>query len=204
MDACPTQETKEKKKTFVVEHKLCFICGSAGHRANGCRGGGCHSCQGRHHTSLCDRKRNLDMVLNAHSLADNKESLPAIVPIKVQEKIMWAYLDTGFGRNFISYSAVKRLKLEPVRNEARESITVNGSREQGLPIYNLEIRSVDGKQEETGSEMHNFTTIKRPDISVLRTRLDHAKDKQFYVTRDNRYPIDLIIGDSLYCKIKTD
>ncbi len=48
--------------------------------------------------------------------------------------------------------------------------------------------------------MENLTTIKRPNIGVLKEKLEHAKDKQFYVTKDNNYQIDLIIGDTLYCK----
>ncbi len=52
--------------------------------------------------------------------------------------------------------------------------------------------------------MQNFTTIKRPNIRVLKEKLEHAKDKQFYVAKDNNYPIYLIIGDSLCCKIKTE
>ena len=52
--------------------------------------------------------------------------------------------------------------------------------------------------------MPNFTTIQRPNISELKENLAHARDKQFYVTRDNKYPIDLIIGDNLYCKIKME
>ena len=89
----------------------------------------------------------------------------------------------------------------PVRSDVRQIVT-NGSKEQSLPIYNVKIQSVDGEQGETievtGSRMQNFTTIKRPNISQLIEKFQQAKDKQFYIAKDRKYPIDLIIGDNLY------
>ena len=204
-DTCPSQDTKEKRKAFFVACRLCFNCGSSGHRANECKSRGCRTCQGRHHTSLCDRKKD-DLVLNAYT--DNKEALPPIIPVKIQDETFWAYLDSGSERNFISSNATNKLKLVPVCSEVRQIVTINGSKEQSLPIYNVKIQSVDGEQGETvevtGSRMQNFTTIKRPNISQLKEKFQHAKDKQFYIMKDYKYPIDLIIGDNLYCKIKTE
>ena len=56
----------------------------------------------------------------------------------------------------------------------------------------------------TGSKLANFTTLKRPDMKALKTRYQHIKDKQIYMRADDKYPIDVIIGDSLYCKIRTE
>ena len=36
--------------------------------------------------------------------------LPAIIPVSIGGQVLWAYLDTGSGRNFISREAVS---LEP-------------------------------------------------------------------------------------------
>ena len=56
------------------------------------------------------------------------------------------------------------MKLSPLRHEVRQIVTVNGMKKQSLPIYSVEIESMDGKQVETceitGSTMHNFTTFK--------------------------------------------
>ena len=51
--------------------------------------------------------------------------LPVIIPVCIEGEILWAYLDTGSGRNFISREAVKKLKLKPARHESREILTVN-------------------------------------------------------------------------------
>ena len=83
--------------------KLCFNCGRPGHREKECRSRGCFKCKARHHTSLCDQH---NAVFAGHIPTNEEKSLPAIVPLKIQEEVFWAYLDTGSGRNFISSDAV--------------------------------------------------------------------------------------------------
>ena len=103
-----------------------------------------------------------------------------------------AYLDTGSGRNFISSDAIERLKLKPDRYETHQLITVNGAKKQSMPIYNLCIDSTDGQRSEkievSGSKMRDFTVIKRPNLSELKLKYEHTKDKQFYIKVDNEYP----------------
>ena len=48
----------------------------------------------------------------------------------------------------------------------------------------------------------NFTIIKRPNIILLKEKLEHVEDKQFCSTRGKQYPVDLIIGNNIHCKIK--
>ena len=61
-----------------------------------------------------------------------------------------------------------------------------------MPIYNLYIDSIDGQTREqievSGSKMRDFTVIKRPNVSELKLKYDHTKDKQFYMRVDNEYP----------------
>ena len=110
-DACDTYSTLERRKRFFVENKLCFNCGRPGHSANRRRSRGCYNCKTKHHTSLCDNsasKVNDEAELNGYTpAASEEESLPAIIPVKVQGITLWAYLDMGSGRNFISNEAVK-------------------------------------------------------------------------------------------------
>ena len=125
-DACDTYSTLEKRKRFFVENKLCFNCGRPGHSVNKCRSRGCYNCKTKHHTSLYDNstsKVNDQAELNGYTPAASEEKLlPAIIPVKVQGITLWAYLDTGSGRNFISNEAVKRLKLTPLRYETRWTV----------------------------------------------------------------------------------
>ena len=154
---------------------------------------------------MCAQAKDPKTIINGYTPTDDgEESLPAIIPVKVKGEVLWAYLDTGSGRNFISSEAIKRAILQPIRYEVRQIFTVNGTKQQSLPVYDLHIESLNGDQmvnvEVTGSKLPNFTTIKRPDVSKLKQKYDHVKNKMFYKTLGNEYTIDMIIGDKLYCK----
>ena len=70
---------------------------------------------------------------------------------------MWAYLDTGSAKNFVSRDAAKELNLKPKRHEVREIVTLNRVIKQSMPIYEIEINVLDGKARErfevTGSKL---------------------------------------------------
>ena len=87
-------------------------------------------------------------MLTSYSPSADEWSLPAIIPVKIKGETFWAYLDTGAGRNFITSEAAKRLNLKAERHEVREILTVNGSKRQSMPIFNISIESLDGKASE--------------------------------------------------------
>ena len=41
-------------------------------------------------------------------------------------------------------------------------------------------------------------------MNELKLRYEHVQDKKFYVRPGDEYKIDIILGDSIYCKIKTE
>ena len=77
-----------------------------------------------------------------------------------------------------------------------------------MPIFNVEIESLDGKAREslevTGLEMENLTTVLKPDLRKLKTKSKHAKDKQYYLTDNGKQTIHMILGDKIFCSIKTE
>ena len=77
-----------------------------------------------------------------------------------------------------------------------------------MPIFNLSLESLDGNTskeiEVTGTKLCNFTTIRRSDISKLKEKYEHTKDKRFYKQIGDEYPIQVITGDSMYCQIRTE
>jgi hypothetical protein len=160
---------------------------------------------------LCDKneveKENPISLTGFTTFAEEK-SLPAIVPVNIKGQTLWAYLDTGSGRNFISREAVKKLKLNPTHHESREIVTVNGTSTQSMPIYQTTIHSLDGKEHEqielTGSKLSDFTTVRRPDMNELKMKYTHTQDKRFYMTAKGDYPIHIIIGDGTYSRIRTE
>ena len=77
-----------------------------------------------------------------------EQTLHAIVPVKIQGIIFWAYLDTGSFRNVISSDPIERLNLKPDHYETHQLVTVNGAKKQSIPICNLYINSIDGQTRE--------------------------------------------------------
>ena len=138
-----------------MDHSLCFNCGRSGHIAEQGRRQGCLKCKYRNHTSKCDERERAsslqnevsqtsgptEVSLTGYTTYAEMKVLPAIIPVCVQGEILWAYLDTRSGRNFISRGAVKNLKLKP----AREILAVNGRKAQSMPIFDTSIVSLDGK-----------------------------------------------------------
>ena len=213
-DQCTSYDSIAKRRQFFVENRLCFNCGRAGHRESKCRSRGCYKCKGKHHTSLCDKpqedkgRESNDPMLNGYSPSSEEKSLPAIVPLKIKGKTFWAYLDTGSGRNFISKEAVRQLRLSPQRHESRNILTVNGSKKTSMPVFEVTIDAVDGQASEnievTGTDMLDFTTVKRPTFIELKEKYEHIRGKTFYRSQSEEYPIHIILGDATYCKIRTD
>ncbi len=204
-ESCDVAGTLAKRREFFMMKKLCFNCGRPGHSEKECRSRGCFKCKARHHTSLCDK---YNAVFTGYIPTNKEKSLPAIVPLKIQEEVFWAHLDTGSGRNFISSDAVKKLKLNPTRHESRQIVTINGVKMQSLPLYEVTLNCLDGQAQEkieiTGCTMPDFTVVKRPAVKELKEKYEHVRNKTFYRTANNEYPIHLILGDSTYCKIRTE
>ena len=68
----------------------------------------------------------------------------------------------------------------------------------------LLMRQFEKKLQLTGSNLQDFTTVRRPDINELKTKYTHTQGKRFFMTRKDEYPIHLILGDSTYSKIITE
>ena len=216
-DKCKSYVTGDQRKKFFVENRLCFNCVSPGHRGSECRSRGCFFCGAKHHTSLCTQDRNKSgnengrndgPELTGYTPVMEEPTLPAIIPVRLNGEVFWAFLDTGSGRNFISSEAAEKLNLRPVRHETKEIITVNSSTKQSIPIFEVVIETMDGKAQEeielTGSKLSDFTTITRPDMNKLKHEYQHTKDKRFYMNREGTYPIHIVLGDKIYCKIRTE
>ena len=121
-DSCTVITELVDRRKFFMDHNFCFNCGSSGHRAEQCRRRGCLKCKHKHHTSICDIDREraacrMKCHKPGYTTYAEEKVLPSIIPVCVEGEILWAYLDTGSSRNFISREAVKKLKLKPACRE---------------------------------------------------------------------------------------
>ena len=87
-------------------------------------------------------------------------------------------------------------------------VTLGGTKKQSMPVYVLTIDSLDRKArkriEVTGAKMPDFATIRRPALATLKGKYEHTRDKSFYRKPGDEYQIHVILGDSNYCRIKTE
>ena len=206
---CKTVVTLEARRKYFYDNELRFNCGKPGHRANKCHSRGCIKCRARHHTSLCNQENNPENpVFTRYTSPVEGQTHPPIVPINVRGTILWAYLDSGSSRNFISSEAIRELKLTPIRHETRQIVTLSGTTKQSLPIFEVTMTSLDGKTSEkielTGSKLSDFTTVHRPKLSDFKSKYKHTADKGFYMKQGDEYQMHVILGDSTYCRIKTE
>ena len=102
-------------------------------------------------------------VFTAYNPGSEDRLLPAIILLKIQGITLWAYLDTGSGRNFISRKAIEKLNLKPTHHESHQLfVTINSVQKQSLPIFEVRLDSLDHRTSErveiTGSKMADFRT----------------------------------------------
>ena len=104
--------------------------------------------------------------------------------------------------NFTTSEAPKRLNLKAERHEVREILTVNGSKRQSMPIFNLLTESLDGKASDkiqiTGTKLRDFTTVRRPYINKFKGAVGAYKQIV------DKCLIHVSLRDSAFCQIRTD
>lgn len=131
-------------------------------------------------------------VLIAYKSEDR--SLLAIILSKIQKVIFWAYLVTGSRTNFISRETIKKLSLKLKRYESRQFVTINGVQKESMPIFEARLNSLNNRTSDqveiTESKMEHFATVRRPTMRELKTKREHAREKQFFMTA-NEYTSDL-------------
>ena len=133
-----------------------------------------HTC--RHHTSLCNQENNPENpVFTGYTSPVEGQTLPPMVPINARGAILWAYLDSGSSRNFISSEAIRKLKLTPIRHETRQIVTLSGTTKQSLPIFEVTMTSLDGKT----SEKIELTGSKLSVLTGSKSKYKHTADKGF-------------------------
>ena len=100
-------------------------------------------------------------------------SFLAIILLKIQRVILWACLDTGSARNFISREAIKKLSRKPKRHESRQFVTINGVQKESMPIFEVRLDSLNNRT----SEQVEITETKMEDYDREKTDYDGVEDK---------------------------
>lgn len=208
------------RKEHLTRNKLCYNCAKSGHVASKCKARGCGKCNGRHHTSVCNRmKTTLSPYPTPESsgrserfygAVDTQTTLHATVIAKingVQARIM---LDSGAGSSYISANLLTELNLKPYRTERRVIEQMYGTVDRQVEIYKATVES--NVVEDFGFELECInaekpvlTYLPNPRISELKKanhRIRRLNFSEEAVTEDN-LPVHVILGAADIQRIKT-
>ena len=189
------------RKKHLSERRLCFNCTGTRHRAADCRiTRSCQKCNGRHHTSICD-KETQQLLLTTFE----DEVIYSVVVCNVNGITCRALLDTGAGISiYIGQAPWETTSKNRVQEDWHDALFNQPKNVQ----YDVSISSIRGKFEMT-------TMVSKVDKSVLLSIPNPRyadKIKTFShlagVTIDDEdtkpeLPIHLILGASVYSRIKT-
>ncbi|XP_066932338.1 uncharacterized protein [Clytia hemisphaerica] len=102
---CTKVTDKVERRKILQNKRRCFNCTKSGHQASDCKARTCFNCRGKHHTSICDKKKEPGLT---GSTAGDTVIYP-IVQVKVNNVKCWVLLDSGTGSNYVSSTLAKRL-----------------------------------------------------------------------------------------------
>ena len=94
-DKCVEFNALEKRRVFFRDNKLYFNCAKKGNRGEKCESRGCYLCKSKHLSSLCEKLKDVKGTVLTGLTPGMEESLPPMLPVKIQGKIFWAILDCG-------------------------------------------------------------------------------------------------------------
>ena len=84
--------TRSEKEVLCRQELMLQLWTCTGHGGSQCRSRGCFKCGSKHHTSICDKNQNPKLetggVLNGYSRSPERNSLPAIIPVKIWGEVM--------------------------------------------------------------------------------------------------------------------
>ena len=153
LNACKTFSSRSiaERREFVKEHRLCFSCLGANHRAASCkRKGLCAVCHKAHPTAMHDNSENATNDVTSalqpnhsfhngacdaqsdpfHGTSSNDHVMHAILPVQVtlgENSVMtYAFYDNGSSGSFITEHLMGELKAEGCPEVALQLTTMHG------------------------------------------------------------------------------
>ena len=197
----------ELRRKHLSEKKLCFNCTGTKHRAADCRiVRSCLKCNGRHHTSICDRASQQP----EHMLvATGKGSVTyPVVVVSVGGIQCRALLDTGAGSSYASAALLERLGKQPVRKELKRIEMMMQTVTREIEIHEVVIKSLTSefqlRTEVTKVNRGVLLTLDNPGYKDMVEQYLHLKEvKMDDIDVKRELPVHLILGASEYARIKT-
>ena len=204
---CTRLASVDDRKRHLAQNKLCFNCTGSKHRAANCKSKlKCQKCDMKHHTSICERPSQ-DQLMTATCPSKTPLVYPVVV-VYVEGIKCRALLDTGAGSSYASGLLLDRLSKREKRTEIRRIDMMLGAVTKRVELSTVNVKAVDGslelKVDVTRVDKRELLLIDNPKYQQLIATYSHLEGLQMEDTdRKEQLPVHLILGASEFARIKT-
>ena len=172
------------------------------------RSHGCHNCQRKHHTSICDQaaQPTHGRFMTAQDKSASGQVIYPVVLVEVNGFKCRALLDTGADSSYASSAPLDHLGIRPIRQELKRIEMMLGS--VNKVIGDLTINSLNGKfrLETKVMKVDRGTLLSLDNPKYAEVIEKHPHLAGVYMNdRDEKpeLPVHIILGVSDYAKIRT-
>lgn len=205
------------RRAILRRNRMCFNCTGVGHMASECKSRGCKKCQGKHHTSLCDKEDStvnpLESSKAEKSLSSQFEqtnTLHGTLLAKVGTQTVRVMFDTGAGSSYLCTELITKLNLKSARKEQRCIEQMFGTMRKNVEIYSITIQSmaIEGFSFDVkciNAEKDVLTYLPNPKIVDLKKKFHRLRRLRFSEegTKSKLLPVHVILGAADYQRIRT-
>ena len=142
---CDKVVKPEDRKKLLAEKHLCFNCTGAKHRAADCKSKvKCQICQGKHHTSICDKNtKPREPGMTANHIGQSTVIHPVVV-VRINGYKFRALLDSGASHSYASSTAIKLSGAKVKSVGLRQIAMLTGVTTRTMQVYEVRMQSLSG------------------------------------------------------------
>ena len=206
---CDKVVKPEERKKILAEKHLCFNCAGGKHRAAECKSKGkCQVCQGKHHTSICDKnEKPREPGMTANHIGRSTVIHPVVV-VRINGYKFRALLDSGASHSYASSTAIKLTNAKLKSTGLRQIAMLTGVTTRTMQVYDVKMHSLSGDFDldvnATKIERTELLSLENPKYDEMMRNYPHLEGVHMD-DDDNKelLPIHLILGANDYAKIRT-
>ena len=208
---CDKVKSNDERKKILSTKRLCYNCMGARHRASDCKSKNtCRTCNGKHHTSICDKDQNpsRESGMTANLVGDNGAVVHPVVVVRIDGYKFRALLDSGASHSYISSTGIDLIKAKPHSTGLRQIAMLTGTTTRTMQTFNVLIESVSSdfqlEVNVTKVEKRELLILGNPGYPKLLEGHSHLRGVVMDdVDEKDNLPVHIILGANDFAKIRT-
>ena len=208
---CDKVKSNDERKKILSTKRLCYNCMGARHRASDCKSKNtCRTCNGKHHTSICDKDQNppRESGMTANLVGDNGAVVHPVVVVRIDGYKFRALLDSGASHSYISSTGIDLIKAKPHSTGLRQIAMLTGTTTRTMQTFNVLIESVSSdfqlEVNVTKVEKRELIILGNPGYPKLLEGHSHLRGVVMDdVDEKDNLPVHIILGANDFAKIRT-